>query len=73
MMLAIWPLGLLRPVHTQSVEPLDAGKTRYVCRETFSGLLMPLLAASITRNVASLYEATCVALKARVEGGAEGA
>ena len=66
-LLALWPLGLLRPVHTQRVEPLDAGRARYVCSETFSGLLLPLVASGIERNVGALYQATCEALKARVE------
>jgi hypothetical protein len=71
-LLALWPLGLLRPVHTQRVEPLEDGRTRYVCTETFAGLLLPLVAGSIERNVGALYQATCEALKARVEGLANG-
>ena len=71
-LLALWPLGLLRPVHTQRVEALDDGRTRYVCSETFSGLLLPLLAGSIERNVGALYQTTCEALKARVEAGQNG-
>ena len=67
-MLAIWPLGLVRPVHTQRVEPLDDGRTRYVCTETFAGLLLPLIAGKLEDNVKPLYRATCAALKARVEG-----
>jgi hypothetical protein len=71
-LLALWPLGLLRPVHTQLVEPLEGGRTCYRCRETFGGLLVPLLARNIERNVGPLYGATCAALKARVEGTANG-
>jgi hypothetical protein len=66
-LLAIWPLGLLRPVHTLRVEPLDDGRTRFVCEESFSGLLAPLLARNLERNVGPRYQATCEALKALVE------
>jgi hypothetical protein len=66
--LALWPLGLLRPVNTQRVEPLDGNKTRYVYTETFSGPLLPLVARNLARDVAPFYQATCEALKARVEG-----
>jgi hypothetical protein len=66
-MLALWPLGLVRPVHTQRVEPTDTGRTRYVCQETFRGLLVPFLASTLERNVGLLYRATCEGLKAYVE------
>jgi hypothetical protein len=66
-LLALWPLGLVRPVHTQRVEPSDAGRTRYVCQETFRGLLVPFLASALERNVGPLYQTTCEGLKAYVE------
>jgi hypothetical protein len=71
-LLALWPLGLVRPVHTQRVEPLEGGRTRYVCTETFSGLLVPLIAGNLERNVKPQYQATCEALRKRVEGKAAG-
>jgi hypothetical protein len=69
--LVLWPLGLLRPVNTQRVEPLESNRTRYTYTETFSGLLLPLVAGNLDRNVAPFYQATCEALKARVEGWKE--
>ena len=54
--------------HTQRIESLADGRTRYICTETFSGLLLPLVAGNIERNVGPLYQATCEALKAWVEG-----
>jgi hypothetical protein len=66
-MLALWPLGLLRPVHTLRVEPLDDGRTRFVCEESFSGLLLPLVASNLERSVGPRYRETCEALKSLVE------
>jgi hypothetical protein len=36
--------------HIFAVEPIDGGKTRFVQRELFSGLLVPLLRKMIYRS-----------------------
>ena len=53
--------------HALRVEPLDGGRTRFVCKETFSGLLLPLVAGNLERSVGPRYRETCEALKFLVE------
>ncbi|MEM1270336.1 MAG: SRPBCC domain-containing protein [Bacteroidota bacterium] len=53
--------------HTFELEPLGSGSTRFHHRETFSGLLLPLLRNSLDTDTRAGFEQMNEALKARVE------
>jgi hypothetical protein len=53
--------------HIFEIEPLGQGRTRFVQREKFSGVLVPLLARSLMTNTRRGFEAMNRALKERVE------
>jgi hypothetical protein len=63
------PLGILRAVLSQRLEPIGEGWVRYVCTETFRGPLLPLMAPGLERTLGQRYEETCDALRALVTGG----
>jgi hypothetical protein len=56
--------------HTFELHPLDGGRTRFVNRETVSGLTAPLV---VRDDSSEAYEAMNRALAARVEGRERGA
>ena len=53
--------------HSFVIEPIDANHVRFVDREVFNGLLVPLQAKDIDTNSKHGFEAMDQALKARVE------
>ncbi len=63
--------GLFDGEHVFELEPTSQG-TRFVHREEFSGLLVPLLRAKLERDVKPGFEAMNRALKERVEAAAAG-
>lgn len=60
--------GLFDGAHRLTIEPLDAGRSRFSQREEFSGLLVPLL-GSLIRDTEAGFAAMNQALKRRVESG----
>jgi len=60
--------GLFDGEHIFAIEPLGAGRARFVHREIFTGLLVPLLARSLDSTTRRGFEAMNLALKARAEG-----
>jgi hypothetical protein len=53
--------------HSFIIEPLDANRVRFVDREVFGGVLVPLQAKDIDTNSKNGFEAMDKALKARAE------
>ena len=53
--------------HSFVIEPMDANHVRFIDREVFSGLLVPLQARDIDTNSKRGFEAMDKALKARAE------
>ena len=69
-----WQGRLLLPhlfdgAHELVVEPVDGARARFVQREEFGGLLVPLL-GRLLRDTAAAFEVMNQALKARVEAQA---
>jgi hypothetical protein len=60
--------GLFSGEHIFSVEPRLGGGTRFVQREIFRGLLVPLMAKSLDRDAKRGFEEMNRALKERAEG-----
>jgi hypothetical protein len=58
--------GLMDAEHSFRLEP-KAGGTRLIQQETFSGALVPFLAASLNRNTLPAFVAMNEALKSRAE------
>ncbi|WP_035985905.1 SRPBCC domain-containing protein [Leptolyngbya sp. KIOST-1] len=61
--------GLFDGEHRFQIEPLGDNRVRFIHGETFSGLLVPLLAKSLDTDVRTGFEAMNQALKARAEAG----
>lgn len=59
--------GLFSGEHSFIIEPMGANKVRFVDREVFNGLLVPLQAKDIDANSRRGFEAMDKALKARAE------
>ena len=59
--------GLFDGEHRFAVEPLGAGRARFVQEERFTGLLVPLFARSLDGPTRAGFEAMNRALKGRVE------
>jgi hypothetical protein len=59
--------GLYRGEHSFSIEPLEGNRVKFVNREVFSGLLVPLFRRSINRGTPSGFKAMDQALKERAE------
>lgn len=63
--------GLFDGRHGFTLEALDAGRTRFVQQESFSGLLVPFTATVLTRVEAG-FQAMNDALRRRAEAGTTG-
>jgi hypothetical protein len=59
--------GIFNGEHQFQLEPIDEGRTRLIHRETFSGLLVPLLWRNLDTQTRQGFEAMNHALKQRVE------
>src|ERR687897_2709530 len=59
--------GLFDGEHTLATEPLEENRVRFVQREAFKGLLVPLLARSLDNNTRRGFEEMNRALKERAE------
>lgn len=59
---------LFRGEHSFELVPLEGGRTRFVQRERFSGMLLPLLRRQIQGSTRRGFEAMNRALKQRAEG-----
>lgn len=67
-----WQYHVLHPVvfrgeHSFSLEPIEPNRVRFIDREIFNGLLVPLQARDINTNTKHGFEAMDKALKARAE------
>ena len=59
--------GLFKGEHIFTIEPIEEKRVRFIDREIFNGLFVPLLAKDIDTNSKEAMEAMDKALKARVE------
>jgi hypothetical protein len=59
--------GILSGEHSFTIEPLGEDRVRFIDREVFNGLLVPLQAKDIDTNTKHGFEAMDKALKARSE------
>jgi hypothetical protein len=59
--------GLFDGEHIFTIEPLDQERVRFVQRERFSGLLVPLLAKSLDTGTRAAFEAMNQAIKEQAE------
>jgi hypothetical protein len=59
--------GLFDGEHSLTIEPLGVVRVRFVQREEFRGLLVPLLARSLDNNTRRGFEEMNHALKERAE------
>lgn len=64
--------GLLRGEHSFIIEQIESNKVRFIDREIFHGLLVPLQARDIDTNSRQGFEAMDKALKARAEQKGKG-
>jgi hypothetical protein len=64
--------GVFDGEHIFTIEPLDGGRVRFVQREVFTGVLVPLFARSLDRDTLRGFQEMNQALKERAERG-EGA
>jgi hypothetical protein len=62
--------GLFDGEHIFTIEPLGTGRVRFVQREIFTGLLVPLFARSLDSDTRRGFEEMNQALKTRAEHGA---
>jgi len=67
-----WKYQVVHPIvfygeHSFTIEPLGENRVRFVDKEVFSGLLVPLQAKDIDTNTKRGFEEMDKALKARVE------
>jgi hypothetical protein len=63
----LWLPGLFDGEHSFSIEPLDEGRVRFVQRERFTGLLLPLLSKMLDGDTRRGFEEMNQALKVRAE------
>ena len=61
------PMPGLQPRYIRRLEPLDAGRTRFINREEFTGWATTLARPMMNIMLQALYAQTCEALKQRVE------
>jgi hypothetical protein len=61
--------GLFDGEHIFTIEPLQPGLVRFIQREVFTGLLVPLFAGSLDRDTQRGFDEMNRALKERVEHG----
>jgi hypothetical protein len=66
----LWVPGLFDGEHSFTIEPTGESCVRFGQREHFRGLLVPLLATMLDRDVRPGFEAMNRALKLRAESGA---
>jgi hypothetical protein len=59
--------GVFDGEHSFTIEPLEENRVRFVQRETFKGLLVPLFARSLETNTQRGFEEMNHALKGRAE------
>lgn len=59
--------GLLKGKHIFTIEPIGEEQVRFIDREIFNGLFVPLIAKDIDTNSKTAMETMDKALKARVE------
>jgi hypothetical protein len=59
--------GLFDGEHSFTIEPLEDNRVRFVQREAFKGLLVPLFARSLETNTQQGFEQMNRALKERAE------
>jgi hypothetical protein len=59
--------GLFDGEHIFTIEPLDAGRVRFVQRELFTGMLVPLFARWLSKDTRRGFEEMNQALKLRAE------
>ena len=59
--------GLFDGEHICTIEPLEAGRVRFVQRENFTGLLVPLFMRRMEKDTKRGFEEMNRALKARAE------
>lgn len=65
----LWLSGLFDGEHIFGIEPLGPDRVRFVQREVFTGLLVPLMAKRIEEQTLPGFEKMNRALKERVEAG----
>jgi hypothetical protein len=65
--------GLFDGEHSFTIEPIAVGRSRLRHSETFTGLLVPLLAKQLRTSTRAGFEQMNFALKQRVEGTVPGA
>ena len=63
--------GLFDGEHSFTIQPLEENRVRFVQREAFKGLLVPLFARSLKTNTHRGFEEMNRALKARAEATPE--
>lgn len=68
----LWIPGLLDGEHIFEIEPMEPDRVRFVQREVFSGLLVPLMAKRIEEQTLPGFGEMNRALKESVEAGGEG-
>jgi hypothetical protein len=61
------PIPGVQPRYIRKLESINNGKTRFINREEFSGVMVPVAAPVLSVLLGPLYEKTCQALKQRVE------
>ena len=66
----LWVRGLFDGEHSFSIEPLVEGRVRFVQRERFGGLLLPLLSKMLDGDTRRGFEEMNRALKLRSESAA---
>jgi hypothetical protein len=64
----LWVPGIFDGEHIHTIQSLDGGRSRYVQRERFRGVLVPLIGSMLEATQAG-FDAMCAALKARAEAG----
>lgn len=67
----LWMPGLFDGEHIFEIEPLGPERVKFIQREEFSGLLVPLMAKTIDQTLFG-FEEMNRALKERVEAGGKG-
>ena len=66
----LWVRGLFDGEHSFSIEPLGEGRVRFIQRERFGGLLLPLLSKMLDGDTRRGFEEMNQALKLRSESAA---
>jgi hypothetical protein len=63
----LWVPGLFDGEHSFAIEPRRQGRVRFIQRERFSGLFLPMLSKMLDRDIRSGFEAMNRALELRCE------